>query len=263
MTTSAMPALPPRANVLGVGVHGVNMTTAVRAVERAVREGRKGCVCVTGVHGVSEAQHDEALRRIHNRAFLVVPDGMPMVWVGRLQGLRDMGRVYGPDLMMEICRRSVDTGASHFLYGGREGVAAQLADVLRSRFPGIRIAGVFTPPFRPLDAAEEQELVRQVAETRPDYFWIGLGTPKQERFAAAWIDRLDTRVMLGVGAAFDLHTGRIQDAPAWMKSSGLQWLHRLVQEPRRLARRYLVNNPLFVARILLQFAGLRRRSLDG
>ena len=263
MTTSAMPALPPRANVLGVGVHGVNMTTAVQAVEQAVREGRKGCVCVTGVHGVSEAQHDEALRRIHNRAFLVVPDGMPMVWVGRLQGLRDMGRVYGPDLMMEICRRSVETGASHFLYGGREGVAAQLADVLRARFPGIRIAGVFTPPFRPLDAAEEQELVRQVAETRPDYFWIGLGTPKQERFAAAWIDRLDTRVMLGVGAAFDVHTGRIQDAPAWMKSAGLQWLHRLMQEPRRLARRYLVNNPLFVARILLQFAGLRRRSLDG
>ena len=123
MTGSPTPPLPARANVLGVGVHGVNMDTAVAAIEHAAHDRRKGCVCVTGVHGVSESQHDEALRHIHNRAFLVVPDGMPMVWVGRAQGLRDMRRVYGPDLMLEICRRSVADGTRHFLYGGREGVA--------------------------------------------------------------------------------------------------------------------------------------------
>ncbi len=262
MTGSATPPLPARANVLGVGVHGVNMETAVAAIERAARDRRKGYVCVTGVHGVSEAQHDEALRRIHNRAFLVVPDGMPMVWVGRAQGLRDMRRVYGPDLMLEICRRSVATGTRHFLYGGRQGVADELADRLLTLFPGIQITGTYCPPFRPLNPAEEQDLVQRVTEARPDYFWIGLSTPKQEKFAAAWLDRLDATVMLGVGAAFDLHTGRMTDAPAWMKNTGLQWLHRLAQEPRRLARRYLVNNPLFVLRILLQFAGMRRRSLD-
>lgn len=251
------PIAMPRANVLGVGVHSLNMETAVEAVEAAVLGKTRGYVCVTGVHGVIEAQHDPRFREILNRALLVTPDGMPTVWVGKAQGHRRMARVYGPDLMLELCRRSVKNGATHFLYGGNDGVAQDLAAKLRSRFPGIRIVGAYTPPFRPLNRDEEAALIEQVKAAQPDLFWVGLSTPKQERFMEAYLHRLDAKVMLGVGAAFDIHTGRTRDAPAWMKRSGLQWLFRLIQEPRRLSKRYLINNPLFIYQMSLQILGLR------
>ena len=247
----------PKANVLGVGVHALNMEAAVDAIEAAVAANARGYVCVTGVHGVIEAQRDEKFRAILNRAFLVTPDGMPTVWVGKAQGHRRMERVYGPDLMLEVCRRSVEKGYTHFIFGGNEGVARELAARLRSKFPGIKIVGIFTPPFRPLNCDEEAELIALVESTRPDLFWVGLSTPKQERFMDNYLDRLNVKVMLGVGAAFDIHTGRTRDAPRWMQSSGLHWLFRLLQEPRRLARRYLVNNPLFIYQICLQLLGLR------
>src|SRR5271169_2077590 len=244
---SAMP-LPteiPRANVLGVGVHAINMAQAVDLIDVAVQEGRKGYVCITGVHGVMEAQRDAALKAILNCAFLTTPDGMPTVWVGKWQGFHSMGRVYGPELMLELCRLSVARGYTHFFYGGKPGLAEQLGTELSRRFPGLRIVGTFSPPFRDLDLAEEAELLSTVAKCKPDFFWVGLSTPKQERFMARYLDRLPTTLMLGVGAAFDVHTGGIWDAPAWVKNAGLQWLHRLCQEPQRLWRRYLINNPKF------------------
>jgi N-acetylglucosaminyldiphosphoundecaprenol N-acetyl-beta-D-mannosaminyltransferase len=253
--------IPPRANVLGVGVHTVNMNEAVEFLEEAARQGRKGYVCVTGVHGVTECQQDETLRTTLNESLLNVPDGMPMVWVGKAQGFKTMGRVYGPELMERLCARSVKNGFTHFFFGGNTGVAEELREALTGRFPGLRVVGTYTPPFRPLDEEEIAVLSRMVAESRPDFFWVGLSTPKQERFMRAHIHVLDTTIMLGVGAAFDLHTGRMKDAPRWMKNSGLQWLHRLCQEPRRLARRYLINNPLFIVRIMAQFLGLRKYSL--
>jgi N-acetylglucosaminyldiphosphoundecaprenol N-acetyl-beta-D-mannosaminyltransferase len=174
-----------------------------------------------------------------------------------------MQRVYGPDLMLDLCERGVTKGYRHFLYGGNAGVAQALRTNLISRFPKLAVVGTYTPPFRPLGVEEENDLVAEVARTRPDIVWVGLSTPKQERFMAAMLERLETRVMIGVGAAFDIHTGNIKDAPDWMKRSGLQWLHRLQQEPRRLGRRYLVNNPRFVVRIAGQllrdrFEGRRR-----
>src|SRR5262245_21815312 len=144
------PIVMPRANVLGVGIHTLNMETAIAAIEAAVAARIKGYVCVTGVHGVIEAQRDPKFRSILNRAFLVTPDGMPTVWVGRIQGHREMRRVHGPDLMLEICRRSVRNGYSHFFFGGNEGVAQDLAAEMQDRFPGLRVAGTYTPPFRPL-----------------------------------------------------------------------------------------------------------------
>lgn len=262
MTTRPLPEpdpepAPPRVNVLGVGISAVNMDEAVRRVVAAARAGRRGYVCVTGVHGVMESQQNEALRAIHNASLLTVPDGMPTVWVGRARGHRTMGRVYGPDLLRAVCQASVPHGLTHFLYGGQPGVAEALRDRLQAEVPGLLVAGVYTPPFRPLAEAEERALADEVARQRPDFFWVGLSTPKQEHFMAAYLARLETRVMLGVGAAFDVRTGRIQDAPAWMKRSGLQWLHRLAQEPGRLWKRYLINNPLFLYRILLQFLGIR------
>jgi N-acetylglucosaminyldiphosphoundecaprenol N-acetyl-beta-D-mannosaminyltransferase len=250
-----------RANVLGVGVHAIDLPRAVSIIESAVREGRKGYVCVTSVHGVMEAQRDRAFRDILNDAMLVTPDGMPTVWVGRMQGNSAMQRVFGPDLMVEVCRRSAETGIRHFFYGGKPGVADELAEQLRRRFEGIKVVGTFAPPFRPLERSEQLALEKQLETALPGIVWVGLSTPKQEKFMAANFQRLSTTIMVGVGAAFDIHTGRLKDAPHWIKDAGLQWAHRLCQEPGRLWKRYLLNNSAFVAAIGLQIVGLRRYPL--
>lgn len=251
-----------RVNVLGVGVGVLNLTTALEAIACAVAERRKGYVCVTGVHGVSEAQNDPEFRRILNRAFLNTPDGMPMVWLGRVAGHHEVGRVYGPDLMTLVMRESVARGWRHFFYGGANGTAGRLRAVLTERFLGLQVTGTYEPPFRPLNDAEKAALTAQVAAAKPDMFWVGLSTPKQERFMAANLDRLDTTLMLGVGAAFDMLAGTKSQAPRWMQHSGLEWFYRLCQEPRRLGPRYLRNNPLFAARVLGQLSGLRKYNLE-
>ena len=248
-------------DILGVQVNATDITSASASCEKLIANSGRGFVCVTGVHGMMEAQDDAGFRSILNRSFLTVPDGMPLVWVGRLRGFSEMRRVYGPDLMIEICGRSVRLGYRHFLCGGNTGVAEELAERLRHMVPGLNIVGTFTPPFRPLSWNEENQLFKKVAECRPDVIWVGLSTPKQERFMAQYLDRLETKLMIGVGAAFDIHTGRINDAPGWVKKLGLQWLHRLAQEPRRLWRRYLINNPRFIFKIALQLAGVVHYSL--
>jgi len=250
-----------RVNVLGVGLSVLNLPSALAAVAEAVRTRRKGYICVTGVHGVMEAQDDPAFRQILNGAFLCTPDGMPMVWMGRLQGHREMRRVYGPDLMLDVCAWSETSGCRHFFYGGAPGVATLLAEKLQARFPRLVVAGCYTPPFRPLNAQEEADLQAQIREARPDILWVGLSTPKQERFMAQYLAKLDVTLMVGVGAAFDFHAGRISQAPRWMQRSGLEWFYRLCCEPRRLWKRYLRNNPLFVLGVLGQLTGLRRRPL--
>ncbi|MCX7721537.1 MAG: WecB/TagA/CpsF family glycosyltransferase [Verrucomicrobiae bacterium] len=252
----------PRANVLGVGVHALNMPLALQAVVDALAHKRKGYVCVTGVHGVMEAQRDPQFRAILNRAFLNTPDGMPTVWVGRYQGLRHMDRVYGPDLMLAVCEYTRRSGHTHFLYGGAEGVAQQLKARLEERFPGIKVVGTYTPPFRPLNPEEEAALATLINGLKPDIVWVGLSTPKQEKFMAAHLDRFDTTLMFGVGAAFDFLAGRVPQAPRWMQRAGLEWFFRLCCEPRRLWRRYLRNNPLFALHIFCQLTGIKRYTLD-
>jgi N-acetylglucosaminyldiphosphoundecaprenol N-acetyl-beta-D-mannosaminyltransferase len=251
-----------RANVLGIGVHAVNLERSADIIEAAVAANRKGYVCVTGIHGVMEAQRDAALRTALDEAMLVVPDGVPTVWLGRLQGHDQMGRVFGPDLMKEICRRSASSGHTHFLYGGTPGVVEELKQNLECWFPGIRVVGTYMPPFRPLSAEERATLERQLLELAPDYFGVGLSTPKQERFMAESLGSFNCKIMLGVGAAFDFHTGRVKDAPDWIKKSGLQWLHRLCQEPSRLWKRYLISNSGFLIRIGFQLAGAKRYQLS-
>ena len=262
MTDQASSLPVPRANVLGVGISALNLDSAVAVICQAIERKAKGYVCVTGVHGVSEARREPAFRKILNQAFLNTPDGMPMVWMGRLLGFHDMGRVYGPDLMMRLCELSPARGLRHFLYGGAPGVADELRRRLEQRFPGLKIVGTHSPPFRPLTAAEEEELVRRVGELKPDIFWIGLSTPKQEQFMAQYWQRLDATLFFGVGAAFDFHAGRVRQAPLWMQRSGLEWLFRLGCEPRRLWKRYLKNNPLFILRALAQLTRLARYPLE-
>jgi len=251
-----------RVNVLGVGISPLNIPLAIAEMERAIARRAKGYICVTGVHGVSEAQSSASFRTILNRAFLNTPDGMPMVWMGKLGRHAEMDRVYGPDLFVQACRVSKQTGWKHFFYGGAPGVASQLERSLGRRFPWLKVSGVYSPPYRPLNEEEREELRRQVASAQPDIIWVGLSTPKQEIFMAEALDWLDTTLMVGVGAAFDMLSGRTRQAPRWMQRCGLEWFYRLFQEPRRLWRRYLKNNPLFVVRVILQKSGLRRYSLE-
>ena len=251
-----------RANILGVGVSALNMTMALEVIEGWIERREPHYVCVTGVHGVMESQRDENLRRIHNRAGLVTPDGMPLVWLSRLKGFRHVERVYGPDLMLALCERSAAKGYRHFFYGGAEGVPEQLASVLQKRFPGLQVAGTFSPPFRPLTPEEDDQIIQMINEAAPDIVWVGLSTPKQERWMAEHVGRLTAPVLIGVGAAFDFLTGRKPQAPRWMQRAGLEWLFRLLTEPRRLWRRYLINNPLFVALVVLQALGVRRDAPD-
>jgi N-acetylglucosaminyldiphosphoundecaprenol N-acetyl-beta-D-mannosaminyltransferase len=252
-----------RTNVLGVGVSVLDQERARKFLFEAARAGRRGYVAVTGVHGVSEAQTDPTLRHILNRALLNTPDGMPMVWMGKLQGHPSIQRVYGPDLMLNLCEHSCAEGLTHFFYGGVPGIAEELQRQLQVRFPGVKIVATYTPPFRRLNDKEIGDLQQLVRGTRPDFFWVGLSTPKQERFMAQYMSILpEAKIFIGVGAAFDLLTGRIRQAPRWMQRSGLEWLFRLSQEPKRLARRYLVNNPLFVVRAAGQLTGVRNYSLD-
>jgi N-acetylglucosaminyldiphosphoundecaprenol N-acetyl-beta-D-mannosaminyltransferase len=238
------------------------MTDALHLSETLLRERGKGYVCLTGVHGIMEAQRDKTVRAILNRAFLCAPDGMPTVWVGHFQGHQSMGRVYGPDFMLKLCKVSARTGLRHFLYGGKPGVAKILKQQLEAAVPAIDIVGTYTPPFRSLTAQEEEVMLASINNTGSDIIWVGLSTPKQEQFMAQYSDRLHASLMVGVGAAFDIHAGLLADAPSWMKPIGLQWVDRLVKEPRRLWRRYLANNPKFLWEISMQISGLRRFDIE-
>ena len=251
-----------RYNVLGVGVSALTLAQARDLVLGARNGVPLGYVCVTPVHAVDEARRDPAFRKILNESYLTTPDGMPMVWVGRMQGYREMSRVYGPDLMLALFELSEKRGFRHFFYGGANGAAEALRSQMQTRFPAAQVVGVYEPPFRPLTAPEQEDLARQIQASRPDIVWVGLSTPKQEKFMAEYLGKLDTTLMIGVGAAFDMHSGRLAQAPRWMQRSGLEWFYRLCREPRRLWKRYLTNNPLFVLRIFLQFTKLKRYPLD-
>lgn len=246
-----------RFRILGSTVSAINMEQACSIAMSALSSKLKGYVCCGGVQLLTEAYEHEDYRELLEHAFLVIPDGMPLVWLGKLQGQRHMARVYGPDLMLNICARSVASGHTHYLYGGNPGVAGALKASLEKRFPGIRIVGTYCPPFRPLNAVEETALVAQVAAAKPDIVWVGLGSPKQDRFMRDYLPKLDTTLMFGVGAAFDFHTGRVLQAPGWMQCSGMEWFFRVCCEPRRLAKRYFRNNPLFVWRLVKEWLGGR------
>jgi N-acetylglucosaminyldiphosphoundecaprenol N-acetyl-beta-D-mannosaminyltransferase len=258
-----------RFNVLGVSLCAMNLAVARDAVLEALRARHQGYICVTGVHGVMEAQDDAGFRAILNAAFLNTTDGMPLVWLGRHYVGREveaMGesvdRVYGPDFMLEMFAASRDGKFTHYLYGGAPGVAEELQAKLEARFPGVRIVGTYCPPFRALTPEEEADLAARLRAAKPDMMWVGLSTPKQERFMAEYLPKLDVTLMAGVGAAFDFHSGRVRQAPRWVQRSGLEWLYRLCTQPRRLARRYLVNNPRFLFQLALQLSGLRKYPLD-
>jgi N-acetylglucosaminyldiphosphoundecaprenol N-acetyl-beta-D-mannosaminyltransferase len=232
----------PNFEVLGVRVHAVQMSDAIAQLQAWIQSRETGrYVAVTGMHGVAESRQDSHFRKILNAADLVVPDGMPLVWLGRWHRHARRRRICGSELMETFCRQTGPL-CRHFFYGGAPGVADDLARVLHERH-GIVVAGTYVPPFRPLTEEEEREVADRVDSAAADVLWVGLSTPKQERWMYEHRERLKVSVMIGVGAAFDMNSGKLQRAPIWMQDHCLEWLFRLVVDPQRLWRRYLVTIP--------------------
>lgn len=243
--------------VLGVPVSTIDLPGAVATVVALAQRQGASTVFVRDVPSLMLAVDDPALLALHHRADLVVPDGSPLVWIGRRRGMSEIGRVAGADLVEGVCRASLETGQRHYFYGGRPGVAKEMARRLARRHAGLVVAGVFCPPMREIDAnfefdvdgEAELEVIRRL---RPDFIWVGVSSPKQEWWISRAAPRLGRGVLLGVGAAFDFHAGTVRRAPRWMRDNGLEWLHRLLSDPRRLWRRYLVLGPRFVIRLLFE-----------
>jgi N-acetylglucosaminyldiphosphoundecaprenol N-acetyl-beta-D-mannosaminyltransferase len=244
----------PSFKVLGVRVDAVQIPDVIARVEGWIAErGPSRYVAVTGMHGITESRHNPRFRSILDAASLVVADGMPLVWLGRWHGFPLKRRVYGPELTETFCSVTGDK-YRHFFYGGAPGVADDLAQTLQKRH-GIRVAGTYCPPFRPLTEDEDRELVKLIEAANADIVWVGLSTPKQETWMYEHRDKLTVPAMFGIGAAFDLNTGRLKQAPPWMRENGLEWLFRLVAEPKRLWRRYILSGSVFVWNVSLELLG--------
>lgn len=241
-----------RYHVLNVPLAPVQIPDLVAQMETWIAERKQGkCVTFANVHVVMEAQRDNAFRSVlHGDHAFIVPDGKPLVWLGRLSGFPLKHRVYGPDVMNDFFRTTAGRGYRHFFYGGAPGVPETLRTKFIERFPGTKIVGAYSPPFRELTQSEKENIVQLIDSARPDVLWVGLGCPKQEKWAFEHRHRLRVPVIAAVGQAFDIHAGRVRQAPYWMRERGLEWLYRLGREPRRLWKRYLIYNTEFIWCIL-------------
>jgi N-acetylglucosaminyldiphosphoundecaprenol N-acetyl-beta-D-mannosaminyltransferase len=251
----------PAGAVLGIPLALTDYKRTLDWIDAAAATDHRGYVCVAATHTVMACQEDPELRAAVLRSDFTVPDGQPLVWALRALGHNLRDRVYGPDLMDAACERAARTGQRFYLYGGRnQGALVELTRMLRLRYPGLKIVGGHAPPFRTLSSAEEDAIVADINRAAPDVVWVGIGVPRQEKWMARMRGRLDAAVLIGVGAAFDFHAGLVRQAPTWMQRAGLEWAFRLLQEPRRLWRRYLRYNPRFVTGFARQYvAHLRRR----
>jgi len=251
-------------NVLGIPLAITDYDGAMAVMDGMIARRERGSFCAVAVHAVMVSQDDDEMRDAVVSSTLTFPDGMPLVWAVNRLGEDLDDRVYGPDLMDLYSRRCAERGHRVWLYGGRDEQALRaLEDNLRARHPGIEIAGSYSPPFRDLSEGEERELVERINRDRPDVLWIGIGVPKQEKWMARLRPRLDVPVMCAVGAAFDFHAGQVSQAPDWMQRRGLEWVHRMAQEPRRLVPRYLRYNPRFLLLLARQLLRERRARRPG
>ncbi|MDP9052700.1 MAG: WecB/TagA/CpsF family glycosyltransferase [Acidobacteriota bacterium] len=238
-------------NVVGIPISTTSYEGVVKSVnqwltQRTAQSSHAKYICVTSVHGIITARTDEQLRAALNDADIATPDGMPVVWALRSFGATEQRRVYGPTLMLRLCEAAARRGSGIFLYGGRPEVLPQLRQRLSAKVPGLKIAGMYSPPFRPLSSEEDAEIIRMIRESGADLIFVGISTPKQEKWMADHRDHFPGTVMTGVGAAFDFHAGRVKQAPAWIQRAGFEWLFRLTMEPARLWRRYLLVTPQFL-----------------
>lgn len=261
-------AAPTRLSILGIPVDITHLSAATYSVLCWARNPGAHMVFVRDVASLMAAVESPKLRALHDEASLVVPDGTPLVWLGKLMGRgSSIGRVPGADLVDAVCQASLVEGQSHFFFGGQPGVADEMAARLTDRFPGLKVAGTFSPPMRNIDAnfALDQQALSEVEFIRssnPDFIWVGISSPKQEYWMSQASQHFEHGIFFGVGAAFDFHTGRVARAPRWMRNNGLEWLHRLLSEPRRLWYRYLVLAPKFVIQVTAQLLFDRKSLLQ-
>ena len=247
--------------IVGTPVSLISMNRMLTLLESWVRDRRDRFVVLRDVHGVMRARRDHELRKAHEVADVVAPDGMPLVWAARAAGADGISRVCGPDLLPAACQYGVGLGWRHYFYGGAPGVAEAMVGHLTKAYPGIQIAGFYSPPFHGMSQEEDEAICAKIRETRPDFVWVGLGTPKQEIWMHEHRGRCGGATMLGIGAAFDIYAGATSRAPRWMQDNGLEWAHRLIHEPKRLWRRYLLLAPAFVVLALLDVVRGRVRLL--
>jgi len=252
-------ATPRTVSVLGVPLALTDYRRTLAWMDAMIDERVPGYVCVCNVHTVMASQEDAELRAALMSSSINVPDGQPLVWAINALGHNLAGRVYGPELMSRACAHAADSGHRFYLYGGRnQGALVQLALNLRQRYPGVRIVGGYSPPHRPLTGEEQDAVADEINRSRADVVWVGIGVPKQEKWMAQMRPRLETPLMIGVGAAFDFHAGLVAQAPNWIQEAGLEWAYRLAHEPRRLWRRYVRYNPRFLSAFARQWATHRR-----
>ncbi len=235
-------------SVLGLPVSVTNLDHSRDLISSWAKDKKGRFVCVRDVASLMRSVDAPELLALHSDADLVLPDGMPIVWIGKARGL-PVDRTCGPDLFHEVCRVSAERGLKHYFYGGKEGVADALARRCRERYPGIRIVGTECPPFRSPTVEEDDATVRRIIASGADIVWVGMSSPKQDVWMHSHVKRLP-QTLIGVGAAFDFHSGAVKRAPEWMRPLGLESVYRLMSEPRRLWRRYLVLAPRFVWRVL-------------
>jgi N-acetylglucosaminyldiphosphoundecaprenol N-acetyl-beta-D-mannosaminyltransferase len=248
---AAVPRRPPSSAILGVPLALTDYERTLDWIDAAVAADHRGYICVAAVHTVMVSQEDPELHSAVLGADLTVPDGQPLVWALNLLGHSLRDRVYGPDLMAKACERAERTGGSFYFYGGRDSEALIIA--LRERHPRLRVVGGRLGPFRKLTDAEADAIADEINAAGADVVWVGLGVPLQEKWMAHMRSRLDAPVLVGVGAAFDFHSGLVRQAPDPLQRLGLEWAFRLAQEPRRLWRRYLRYNPRFVLGFARQY----------
>lgn len=238
---------PPRAEILGLPLAISCYSEVIAWMQSMIASSERGWVTAAAVNLVISAVDDQRTRAAVSQASLAVPDGQPLVWALRALGHSAATRVYGPELMARFCAAAAQDGTRIYLYGGRDEDSLKLlAERLLLRFPGLQIAGGYSPPFRPLTAAEREHVIADIDGCEAKVVWVGTGQPKQEIWMAEMRKHLQAPLLVGVGAAFDFHAGLLAQAPPWMQRSGLEWLFRLSREPRRLWRRYLTQNPRFL-----------------
>lgn len=235
--------------ILKTNINVTNMEETLQYLIRNLEDLRGKYICVSNVHTVVMSYEDEKYRNIQNSAAMVLPDGKPLSVVSRLRGFKQAQKVSGPDLMPTMFRVSEEKEYTHYFYGSTEETLGKLKEALLKQYPKLKIVGMYSPPFRPLTQEEDEEIIQQINDVSPDFIWIGLGAPKQEQWMYAHKDKM-CGVMLGVGAGFDFHAGTVKRAPVWMQKCGLEWLHRLTQDPKRLFKRYVVTNSKFLWLIL-------------
>lgn len=244
-------------SILGTKFSVRNPKEAVACFDKWIADRTSRQVCIGNVHTTVLGTEDLDLQRITNSAAMTTMDGKPLVWATALLGIRGWERVAGPDLLETVCRISPSRGYRHFFYGGAEAVPELMRAALETKYPGIQIVGTYSPPFRPLTPEEDRDVVSFINSTKPDFLWVGLGAPKQEKWIYEHLDRIHVPVQIGIGAAFDFFAGTIKRAPEWMQKAGLEWLFRLSQDPRRLWKRYLIYNTKFLLRVIPEIIASR------